>query len=63
MSPMRPRTGSPSDTYRTCQTCWRPRPAEEFTMPLDREGEACHVKLCRVILWENPDDPYEGWPS
>ncbi len=58
------RTGSPSNTYQTCQTCWRPKPAEEFVMQLNLD-EFCHVKLChscRVILWDNPDNPYEGWP-
>jgi hypothetical protein len=44
-----------------CQTCFRYRPRGEFELPMDdaRRFEAKICRRCRVLLWDDPDDPFE----
>ena len=48
---------------KTCPTCRRPRPAEEFEIGSAAGAVVMTAPIClscRKILWENPDDPAEG---
>ena len=44
-----------------CQTCFRWRPDGEFVLRIDdiRGLDLRICRPCRVLLWEDPDDPHE----